>query len=316
FKPVYFLSYHPHTPLRSQGKGIIAASLAGRSFYPSAAYATLNANVDVGRINIAGPGKAPLDDYTAHVDCMYAACKKELLYATSTLYSKRERGSHPSLLPCTQQHTPTSLPKVVERWNGASVRPVAHSPPFSYSHTHLHLPLSPSGYRVGATEMRYGDYMTATVDEEGNAWAAVQGGKGTGGTGTMGGMGVMGTTGGMGMTREMGTMRGMGITGGMGTTGGMGITRGMGITGEMGMTGGMAGMGGVRRVVGGEGEQGWTRRATHGQQWRGIPGLRGGQHMGTCVSLHEGGGDSMGMGVKRGIKWDMGTRRELGRRMH
>ncbi|CAI5524737.1 unnamed protein product [Closterium sp. Naga37s-1] len=80
--------------LNRHGVGIIAASLAGRSFYPSAAYATLNANVDVGRVVIAGPGKAPLDDYT--------------------------------------------------------------------------------GYRVGATEMRYGDYMTATVDEEGNAWAAVQ----------------------------------------------------------------------------------------------------------------------------------------------
>ncbi|CAI5513103.1 unnamed protein product [Closterium sp. Naga37s-1] len=75
-----------------QGKGIIAASLAGRSFYPSAAYATLNANVDVGRINVVGPGKAPLDDYSA--------------------------------------------------------------------------------YETG--RMRYGDYMTATVDEEGNAWAAVQ----------------------------------------------------------------------------------------------------------------------------------------------
>ncbi|CAI5524749.1 unnamed protein product, partial [Closterium sp. Naga37s-1] len=76
------------------GKGIIAASLAGRSFYPSAAYATLNANVDVGRVVIAGAGKAPLDDY--------------------------------------------------------------------------------KGYRFGATEHRFGDYMTATIDEEGNAWAAVQ----------------------------------------------------------------------------------------------------------------------------------------------
>ncbi|CAI5524745.1 unnamed protein product [Closterium sp. Naga37s-1] len=82
----------PTIALNSQGKGIIAASLAGRSFYPSAAYATLNANVDVGRINIVGPGKAPLDDYTA--------------------------------------------------------------------------------YETG--RMRYGDYMTATVDEEGNACAAVQ----------------------------------------------------------------------------------------------------------------------------------------------
>ncbi|CAI5507911.1 unnamed protein product [Closterium sp. Naga37s-1] len=78
----------PTIALNSQGKGIIAASLAGRSFYPSAAYATLNANVDVGRVVVTGPGKAPLDDFT--------------------------------------------------------------------------------GYR-GATEMRYGDYMTAMVDEEGRA---------------------------------------------------------------------------------------------------------------------------------------------------
>ncbi|CAI5464389.1 unnamed protein product [Closterium sp. Yama58-4] len=83
----------PTIALNSQGEGIIAASLAGRSFYPSAAYGTLNANVDVGRINVAGPGKAPLDDFF--------------------------------------------------------------------------------GYLYGDA-MRYGDYMTATVDEEGNAWAAVQ----------------------------------------------------------------------------------------------------------------------------------------------
>ncbi|CAI5501133.1 unnamed protein product [Closterium sp. Naga37s-1] len=84
----------PTIALNRHGKGIIAASLAGRSFYPSAAYATLNANVDIGRVVVAGAGKAPLDDY--------------------------------------------------------------------------------KGYREGATEHRYGDYMAATVDEEGNAWAAVQ----------------------------------------------------------------------------------------------------------------------------------------------
>ncbi|CAI5524727.1 unnamed protein product [Closterium sp. Naga37s-1] len=95
--------------------GIIAASLAGRSFYPSAAYATLNANVDVGRVVVTGPGKAPLDDFT--------------------------------------------------------------------------------GYR-GATEMRYGDYMTATMDEEGNAWAAVHGGNGdNGGSGDSGGNGDNGGNG-------------------------------------------------------------------------------------------------------------------------
>ncbi|CAI5964987.1 unnamed protein product [Closterium sp. NIES-64] len=75
-----------------QGVGIMAASLAGRSFYPSASYATLNANVDVGRINVVGAGKAPLDDYSGHE----------------------------------------------------------------------------------TAKMRYGDYMSATMDEEGNAWAAVQ----------------------------------------------------------------------------------------------------------------------------------------------
>ncbi|CAI5503397.1 unnamed protein product [Closterium sp. Naga37s-1] len=83
----------PSIALNRQGVGIIAASLAGRSFYPSAAYVTLNANVDVGRVVVTGPGKAPLDDFFGY------------LYADA---------------------------------------------------------------------MQYGDYMTATIDEEGNAWAAVQ----------------------------------------------------------------------------------------------------------------------------------------------
>ncbi|GJP72348.1 hypothetical protein CLOP_g5520 [Closterium sp. NIES-67] len=82
----------PMIALNRHGKGIIATALAGVSFYPSAAYATVNANVDVGRVVVTGPGKAPLDDY--------------------------------------------------------------------------------NGYREGVN--RYGDYMTATIDEEGNAWAAVQ----------------------------------------------------------------------------------------------------------------------------------------------
>ncbi|CAI7850676.1 unnamed protein product, partial [Closterium sp. NIES-54] len=142
--------------LNRHGKGIIAASLAGRSFYPSAAYATLNANVDVGRVNVVAPGKAPLDDY--------------------------------------------------------------------------------SGY-LGAPEMRYGDYMSATVDEEGNAWAAVQGGRGTGGTGGMVRMGVMGT-GGMGITVGMGMMGGMGRMGRIKRTVGKGIMKEKGDDGEEGERGG------------------------------------------------------------------------------
>ncbi|CAI5988989.1 unnamed protein product [Closterium sp. NIES-64] len=80
--------------LNSWGEGILAASLAGPNFYPSAAYARINGNTDVGRIVVAGPGKAPLDDYLT--------------------------------------------------------------------------------YRFNIPVLLYGDFMSATIDEDGNVWAAVE----------------------------------------------------------------------------------------------------------------------------------------------
>ncbi|GJP72338.1 hypothetical protein CLOP_g3080 [Closterium sp. NIES-67] len=84
----------PSVALNRHGKGIIATSLAGPSYYPSAAYATLNADAVVGDVVVAGAGAAALDDY--------------------------------------------------------------------------------SGYMGFGAAVRYGDYMTAAIDEEGNAWGAVQ----------------------------------------------------------------------------------------------------------------------------------------------
>ncbi|CAI5989228.1 unnamed protein product [Closterium sp. NIES-64] len=157
----------PTLPWRSQGVGIMAASLAGRSFYPSAAYATLNANVDVGRINVVGAGKVPLDDYFGYL----------------------------------------------------------------------------------SDRMLFSNYMAATVDEEGNAWAAVQyvAGQprtewsnwgtfvfkvtlheGEVGGGGNGGDGVNGDNGGNGDTSGNGDDGGNGDTSGNGDDGGNGDTSGNG----------------------------------------------------------------------------------------
>ncbi|CAI5972500.1 unnamed protein product [Closterium sp. NIES-65] len=84
----------PSSLAPSWGEGILAASLAGPNFYPSAAYARINGNTDVGRIVVAGPGKAPLDDYLT--------------------------------------------------------------------------------YRFNIPVLLYGDFMSATIDEDGNVWAAVE----------------------------------------------------------------------------------------------------------------------------------------------
>ncbi|CAI5486777.1 unnamed protein product [Closterium sp. Naga37s-1] len=167
----------PNIALNRQGVGIMAASLTGRSFYPSAAYATLNANVDVGRINVVGAGKAPLDDYFGYL----------------------------------------------------------------------------------SDRMLFSNYMAATVDEEGNAWAAVQyvAGQprtewsnwgtfvfkvtlheGEVGGGGNGGDGVNGDNGGNGDTSGNGDDGGNGDTSGNGDDGGNGDTSGNGDDGGNGDTSG------------------------------------------------------------------------------
>ncbi|CAI5947833.1 unnamed protein product [Closterium sp. NIES-64] len=84
----------PSLAMNSRGRGIVAVSLAGPSYYPSAAYATVNGETAAGDVVVAGAGGAALDDY--------------------------------------------------------------------------------SGYMGFAEAVRYGDYMTAGIDEQGNAWGAVQ----------------------------------------------------------------------------------------------------------------------------------------------
>ncbi|CAI5498016.1 unnamed protein product [Closterium sp. Naga37s-1] len=101
----------PTMALNSRGEGILAASLAGPKFYPSAAYARINANTDVGRVVVAGPGKAPLDDYLSK--------------------------SQPGLRMLTP-------------------------------------PLPIAAYRFNVPVLLYGFFMSATIDEDGNAWAAVE----------------------------------------------------------------------------------------------------------------------------------------------
>ncbi|CAI5464390.1 unnamed protein product [Closterium sp. Yama58-4] len=84
----------PSIALNRRGRGIMAVSLAGPSYFPSAAYTTVNGETAVGDVVVAAAGGAALDDY--------------------------------------------------------------------------------SGYMGFADAVRYGDYMTAGIDEQGNAWGAVQ----------------------------------------------------------------------------------------------------------------------------------------------
>ncbi|CAI5997278.1 unnamed protein product [Closterium sp. NIES-64] len=57
----------PAMALNRRGRGILAAALAGPSFYPSAAYARVDAALRVGPVTIAAPGRAPLDDYSGYL---------------------------------------------------------------------------------------------------------------------------------------------------------------------------------------------------------------------------------------------------------
>ncbi|CAI5487371.1 unnamed protein product, partial [Closterium sp. Naga37s-1] len=57
----------PAMALNRRGRGILAAALAGPSFYPSAAYALVDAALRVGPVTVAAPGGAPLDDYSGYL---------------------------------------------------------------------------------------------------------------------------------------------------------------------------------------------------------------------------------------------------------
>ncbi|CAI7903895.1 unnamed protein product [Closterium sp. NIES-54] len=57
----------PAMALNRRGRGILAAALAGPSFYPSAAYALVDSTLRVGPVTVAAPGGAPLDDYSGYL---------------------------------------------------------------------------------------------------------------------------------------------------------------------------------------------------------------------------------------------------------
>jgi len=56
----------PSVGVNASGKAVIAFSVAGRDFFPSAGYATLDATNGAGPIVISGPGVAPDDGFSAY----------------------------------------------------------------------------------------------------------------------------------------------------------------------------------------------------------------------------------------------------------
>ena len=56
----------PSIGVTSTGKGIITFTLVGPDFFPSTAYASINASTGVGDIHIAAPGQGPEDGFTGY----------------------------------------------------------------------------------------------------------------------------------------------------------------------------------------------------------------------------------------------------------
>ncbi|CAI5949643.1 unnamed protein product [Closterium sp. NIES-65] len=121
----------PSLAMNSRGRGIVAVSLAGPSYYPSAAYATVNGETAAGDVVVAGAGGAALDDYSGYMGFSEAVRYGD--YMTAEV-DEAENARLSVLLP--------------------SISPLLLPPPFQ--------------------AVRYGDYMTAGIDEQGNAWGAVQ----------------------------------------------------------------------------------------------------------------------------------------------
>ena len=57
---------YPAIAMGTNGKGAIAFTVVGDTYYPSAGYATINANGTVGPIHIAAPGAGPSDGFTSY----------------------------------------------------------------------------------------------------------------------------------------------------------------------------------------------------------------------------------------------------------
>lgn len=56
----------PSVGVNAAGKAVIAFSIAGKDFFPSAGYATLDASNGVGPIVISFPGAAPDDGFSGY----------------------------------------------------------------------------------------------------------------------------------------------------------------------------------------------------------------------------------------------------------
>ena len=57
---------YPAIAVLPNGKGVMAFSLLGNDFYPSAGYATLDATNGVGALHVAAPGLGPADGFTSY----------------------------------------------------------------------------------------------------------------------------------------------------------------------------------------------------------------------------------------------------------
>lgn len=62
---------YPALAMGTNGKGVIAFSVMGADYYPSAGYATINADGDVGPIHIAAGGLGPDDGFTGYKAFQY-----------------------------------------------------------------------------------------------------------------------------------------------------------------------------------------------------------------------------------------------------
>lgn len=57
---------YPAIAMGTNGKGVIAMTVVGNDYYPSAGYATINANGTVGPVHIAAAGLGPSDGFTSY----------------------------------------------------------------------------------------------------------------------------------------------------------------------------------------------------------------------------------------------------------
>jgi len=57
---------YPAVAVTASGRGVIAFTLTGADYYPSAGYASLDANIGVGDIHVAGAGVGPWDSFTGY----------------------------------------------------------------------------------------------------------------------------------------------------------------------------------------------------------------------------------------------------------